>query len=256
MNVLPVSHDPALSMHSFSFFCQNLIRIQVLPTHTSGLIMTPPLLLCFALTLSSAVFAASPPWQRWVSPLKRMVISHHPASNLTTLYPRLDKIVGRSIHMYGHYSPAELQLLARPEFLHTMVVEVGAHIGALSAAMSQSVGDSGVVISVEPNPFFADIAAANIALNSKARSVVLLSAASNVSLMQCLRSAALDSWQVSELHELTRPLAPICPPHRLPISRPTASAAFSPPETLSPEAARMMLILRVPCNLAVLGGAV
>ena len=39
--------------------------------------------------------------------------------------------------------------------------------------MSRSVGDLGAVISVEPNPYFADMAAANIALNSNARAVVL-----------------------------------------------------------------------------------
>lgn len=167
--------------------------------------MMPLQLLFLALTIVIAAIAGPPslPWLRWHSPLKSLAIARHPVTNLTTLYPRLDKIVGRSVHMYGHYSPAELHLLARPEFLHTMVVEVGAHIGALSAAISQSIGDSGVVISVEPNPFFADIAAANIALNSKARSVVLLSAASNVSTMQCLRSAALDNWQVRFLISFT-----------------------------------------------------
>lgn len=101
--------------------------------------------------------------------------------------------------MYGLYSPAELHLLSRPEFLHTAVIEVGAHIGALSAAMSRAVGDSGVIISVEPNPYFADLAAANIALNSNARSVVLLSAASNETKMGCMRSAALEEWQLVDL---------------------------------------------------------
>jgi hypothetical protein len=101
--------------------------------------------------------------------------------------------------MYGLYSPAELHLLSRPEFLHTAVIEVGAHIGALSAAMSRAVGDSGVIISVEPNPYFADLAAANIALNSNARSVVLLSAASNETKMGCMRSAALEEWQLADL---------------------------------------------------------
>jgi len=135
----------------------------------------------------------------WHSPLDSIAISKNQNTNLTTLYPRLDKIVGRSIHLYGHYSPAELHLLSRPEFMNTTAVEVGAHIGALSAAMSRAVGHSGVIISVEPNPFFADLAAANIALNSNARSVVLLSAASNETKMGCLRSAALEEWQVADL---------------------------------------------------------
>jgi hypothetical protein len=108
--------------------------------------------------------------------------------------------------MYGRYSPAELHLISRAEFLHSTVVEVGAHIGALSAKMSQAVGDQGVVVSIEPNPFFADIALANIALNSAARSIVLLSAASNVSGMTCLRNAALDKWQIADLtaHSVSR----------------------------------------------------
>ena len=153
-------------------------------------------LLLLAMGANAAFGSTAGPWQRWHSPLQSLAIACDPTSNLTTLYPRLDYIVGRSIRMYGSYSPAELHLLSRPEFLHTMVVEVGAHIGALSAAMSRSVGDLGAVISVEPNPYFADMAAANIALNSNARAVVLLSAASNVSKMACLRSAALDKWQV------------------------------------------------------------
>ena len=135
----------------------------------------------------------------WRSPLRSLAIARNAKTNLTTLYPRLDKIVGRSMHLYGRYSPAEIHLLSRPEFMHTTAVEVGAHIGALSAAMSHAVGDSGVIISVEPNPYFADIAAANIALNSNARSVVLLSAASNETKMGCLRSAALEEWQVADL---------------------------------------------------------
>jgi hypothetical protein len=139
------------------------------------------------------------PWQQWHSPLNSIAITRNLKTNLTTLYPRLDKIVGKSMHMYGHYSPAELHLLSRAEFLHTTVVEIGAHIGALSAAISHAIGDFGVIISVEPNPYFADMAAANIALNSNARSVVLLSAASNVSTMQCLRSAALEEWQLADL---------------------------------------------------------
>ncbi len=108
--------------------------------------------------------------------------------------------------MYGHYSPAELHLISREEFLHSTVVEVGAHIGALSAKMSQAVGDQGVVVSIEPNPLFADITLANIALNSAARSIVLLSAASNVSGLTCLRNAALDNRQVADLtaHSVSR----------------------------------------------------
>ena len=147
-------------------------------------------LLLLAMGANAAFGSTAGPWQRWHSPLQSLAIARDPTSNLTTLYPRLDYIVGRSIRMYGSYSPAELHLLSRPEFLHTMVVEVGAHIGALSAAMSRSVGDLGAVISVEPNPYFADMAAANIALNSNARAVVLLSAASNVSKMACLRNEA------------------------------------------------------------------
>ncbi len=187
-------------------------------------------LLLSLLTVSINVSSGSSPWRRWHSPLHSLAVARDPRSNLTTLYPRLDYIVGRSIHMYGSYSPAELHLLARPEFSRSTVVEVGAHIGALSAAMSQSVGDFGVVVSVEPNPYFADMAAANIALNSNARAVVLLSAASNMSKMQCLRSAALDKWQASAARQsMTCVCSPTAPPCRSRTSRPTVSVGSSPP---------------------------
>jgi FkbM family methyltransferase len=191
----------------------------------------PNSLLLLLLTVSIDVTFGSSPWLRWHSPLRSLAMARDPSSNLTTLYPRFDYIVGRSIHMYGSYSPAELHLLARPEFLRTTVVEVGAHIGALSAAMSQAVGDFGVVVSVEPNPYFADMAAANIALNSNARAVVLLSAASNISKMQCLRSAALDKWQASAARRdatacVSSPTASTCRSRTL---RPTVSVGSLPP---------------------------
>ena len=190
-------------------------------------------LLLLATLVNATLGSTAGPWQRWHSPLQSLAIARDPTSNLTTLYPRLDYIVGRSIGMYGSYSPAEHHLLSRPEFLHTMVVEVGAHIGALSAAMSPSVGDLGVVVSIEPNPYFADLAAANIALNSNARAVVLLSAASNMSKMQCLRSAALDKWQVRPRAPLPcmliyMRLSPTGAQCRSRTSRPTASRVFSP----------------------------
>lgn len=166
----------------------------------------PVLQVLFLISIGLALVFGSLPWQSWQSPLNSLAMVRNPITNLTTLYPRFDKIVGRSLHTYGRYSPAELHLISRVEFLHSTVVEVGAHIGALSAKMSQAVGDQGVVVSIEPNPFFADIALANIALNSAARSIVLLSAASNVSGMTCLRNAALDKRQIADLtaHSVSR----------------------------------------------------
>jgi hypothetical protein len=61
-----------------------------------------------------------------------------------------DIYIGRSLELYGEWSPDEASLL--PQFANagSVVVDVGANIGAITVVLSQVVGTRGVVVAIEP----------------------------------------------------------------------------------------------------------
>lgn len=58
--------------------------------------------------------------------------------------------VGRSLALYGEYREGEVELFQQILRPGDIAVEVGANIGAHTVPMAKSVGDSGRIISFEP----------------------------------------------------------------------------------------------------------
>lgn len=84
----------------------------------------------------------------------------------TMLCNRNDVYVGGSLLTYGEFSELELDLLrfyAPPE---SVVLDVGANIGALTVALAQWVGPRGAVVAFEPQRLVYQTLCANLALNS------------------------------------------------------------------------------------------
>lgn len=65
-----------------------------------------------------------------------------------------DHYVGRALHLYGEYSQSEAELLGAALQPGDTVVEAGANIGALTAAIADRVGPAGSVIAFEPQPHY------------------------------------------------------------------------------------------------------
>lgn len=84
------------------------------------------------------------------------------------IYNVLDEYVGKSLKLYGEYSPEEANLFAHMIFKGQCVVEVGANIGAHTVQLAQLVGDTGVVWAFEPQRLVFQILAGNVAINSLA----------------------------------------------------------------------------------------
>lgn len=76
------------------------------------------------------------------------------------LYNRLDQYVGRSLDMYGEFSNQEFEIMK--DFATGLVLDVGANIGALTVPLARVAKH---VISVEPQPWVADVLTANVAIN-------------------------------------------------------------------------------------------
>jgi FkbM family methyltransferase len=65
-----------------------------------------------------------------------------------------DHYIGRALHLYGEYSQSEAQLLAAALEPGDTVIEAGANIGGLTAAIADRVGPAGSVIAFEPQPHY------------------------------------------------------------------------------------------------------
>lgn len=76
-----------------------------------------------------------------------------------------DLYVGRSLIDYGEYSEVEWRFLAQLVSPGDVVLEVGAHIGALTIPLARAVGPGGRVFAAEPQPVLFQNLCANIALN-------------------------------------------------------------------------------------------
>ncbi|CAE7322711.1 unnamed protein product [Symbiodinium necroappetens] len=82
------------------------------------------------------------------------------------LFNPLDWYIGRSLEVYGEWGQRKVDFFSKFLRPGQVVVEVGAHVGALTLALSRLVGPAGRVIALEP--FYSSFAAlaANTALNS------------------------------------------------------------------------------------------
>lgn len=82
------------------------------------------------------------------------------------LYPPKDKYVGRSFKEYGQFSEGEVQIFSHFVAKGSVVLDVGANIGAHTVPLAQLVGEGGVVVAFEPQPVLHQILSANLVLNS------------------------------------------------------------------------------------------
>lgn len=84
----------------------------------------------------------------------------------TMLYHRCDAYVGRSLDLYGEFSPEESDFLCQLVGLGSVVIDGGANIGALTVPLAKAVGPQGVVFAIEPQRLTFQALCANVALNS------------------------------------------------------------------------------------------
>jgi FkbM family methyltransferase len=82
------------------------------------------------------------------------------------LYNRNDQYIGRSIGQYGEFSALEMRLLAQICTPGSIVIEVGANIGAHTVGLARLVGPQGRVLAFEPQRLSFQTLCANVALNS------------------------------------------------------------------------------------------
>jgi FkbM family methyltransferase len=82
------------------------------------------------------------------------------------LYPQHDQYVGSSFKEYGQFSQGEVDMFAYFVQPGSVVLDVGANIGAHTIPLAQLAGPAGAVVAFEPQPFLHRILCANLALNS------------------------------------------------------------------------------------------
>jgi FkbM family methyltransferase len=82
------------------------------------------------------------------------------------LYNRNDQYIGRSIEQYGEFSALEMKLFAQICTPGSVVIEVGANIGAHTVGLARLAGPQGRVLAFEPQRLPFQTLCANIALNS------------------------------------------------------------------------------------------
>lgn len=93
------------------------------------------------------------------------------------IWPTHDNVVGKSLELYGEYSPVETKLLCSIAQPGMTVVEVGANLGALSVPLARRLGDAGMLIAFEPQVVINKLLLANLAMNDCFTAQVLLAAA-------------------------------------------------------------------------------
>ena len=76
-----------------------------------------------------------------------------------------DSYVGRSFDCYGEFSAGESMLFAQLVASGSLVVDVGANIGAHTLFLAQAVGPRGTVVAIEPQRMVYQLLCANMALN-------------------------------------------------------------------------------------------
>jgi len=84
----------------------------------------------------------------------------------TMLYPANDTYIGRSLDLYGEYSPFEVDFYAFILRPGDGVIDAGANIGALTLAFSRLVGEKGSVLAFEPQRLIYHVLCANLAINA------------------------------------------------------------------------------------------
>ncbi len=81
-----------------------------------------------------------------------------------TVYPLTDRFVGWSLDRYGEFSQGEADLFRQLVKPGQVVAEIGANIGAHTAALAAMVGPGGGVLALEPQRVLFQMLCANVAL--------------------------------------------------------------------------------------------
>lgn len=79
--------------------------------------------------------------------------------------PALDRYVGPCLDLYGEFSEDEIALFETFVEPGTVVLDIGANIGAHTVALAQLVGAGGTVIAAEPQEALYDLLEANVEVN-------------------------------------------------------------------------------------------
>ncbi|MGB5080906.1 MAG: FkbM family methyltransferase [Burkholderiales bacterium] len=81
------------------------------------------------------------------------------------VYLRNDRIIGRSLELYGEWSEGEVDVFRQIVVPGDVVVEAGANIGAHTVCLARLVGPSGAVVAYEAQRFVHQLLCANLAIN-------------------------------------------------------------------------------------------
>lgn len=81
------------------------------------------------------------------------------------LYFTTDRIVGRSLDVYGEYMEDEVGVFRAAVQPGQVAVDVGAHVGSHTIALARMVGMTGSVIAIEPQRILFQMLCGNAALN-------------------------------------------------------------------------------------------
>jgi len=79
--------------------------------------------------------------------------------------PVLDRYLGPCLDLYGEFSEDEVDLFASFVEPGTVVLDIGANIGAHTVALAQLVGEKGTVIAAEPQEAMYDLLVDNVDVN-------------------------------------------------------------------------------------------
>lgn len=79
---------------------------------------------------------------------------------------RRDSWVGDSLDIYGEFSESEVQVFRKYVTPGSVVLDIGANIGAHTVVLSQLVGDNGGVIAFEPERYNFYTLCGNLAINN------------------------------------------------------------------------------------------
>ena len=82
------------------------------------------------------------------------------------VYNKNDLYIGKAVEKYGEFSELEVELFRQLCKPGDVVVEIGANIGTHTVALSEIVGEQGVVYAFEPQPIVFYTLCANVAINS------------------------------------------------------------------------------------------
>ena len=81
------------------------------------------------------------------------------------VWPCSDKIIGRSLALYGEFAEGENRLMARFVKRGDTVVDIGANLGTTVLALARATGNSGAVLAFEPQPKVAQLLQTSLTLN-------------------------------------------------------------------------------------------